>query len=383
MKRRILALLLAICLILQTIPAFADATEEQKVTAGTTSVTAGDTAYLSLRAENFVNIATLEVYVYYDPSVFSVNSTYNGYMLNESQASVNTAEAGTVKLVAMSLDGISGSGELLNLYFSTISGAAAGTYPIKVAIGNAYDTELKPVTVSGANGSITVREREETESFYVYNYTNNYYAQQGDTLYCYVNGEWSRGFVSGDFTFTYNHELFAYEDVTLSSELTTEGAIWSVNSSVLGQVRIAYACDKPINAYQLFTVKLKVIADKEEYTSLKIQAANVYRENLSMYLPYSSETWMQLQKLPEVTDDPNVWLETSGMIVGQPATSVFWVEKGAGIAAADFTVAYDPAVLRCAGVTVCDAVTEQNGMLMVNDNFNDGKVRFSYINMDA
>ena len=138
---------------------FAGAATGQQVTASAATVTAGNTATVTVKAENFTDVATLEVYIYYDPTVLTLSSTSNGSLLSDAQASVNTAEAGTVKLVAMALNGISGSGNLLSLYFKTTADCAPSTYPITVAIGNAFSVGFAPVTISAVNGSVTVKVR--------------------------------------------------------------------------------------------------------------------------------------------------------------------------------------------------------------------------------
>ena len=80
--KRIFALLLSLCLIFSAVPVYAGAAAGQTVSASQSSVTAGHTTSVTLRAENFENIATLDVYLYYDAEVFTVGSTYAGSILN-------------------------------------------------------------------------------------------------------------------------------------------------------------------------------------------------------------------------------------------------------------------------------------------------------------
>ena len=107
MKKRITALLLAICLIISAAPVYAGAATGQVVSANAVTVTAGYTASVTLKAENFENIAALDVYVYYDASAFTVSGTTNGNMLSSAQASINTTQAGEIKLSALALARIS------------------------------------------------------------------------------------------------------------------------------------------------------------------------------------------------------------------------------------------------------------------------------------
>ncbi len=383
MKKRMLALLLTFCLIFAAAPVYAGAATGQQVCANAVTVTAGNTACVTLKAENFNNIAALDVYVYYDPAALSVSSTYNGNLLSGAQTSVNTAEAGKITLSLMALNGISGTGNLLSIYFSTNASCTPGTYPVTVAIGRAYDGNLQEATVGGVKGSVTVNAPVETEEFSIYNDVDRYALQKGDTLSYQVCNSGCRLFVSADFTVEYDHELFAFDSVTLMPELTGEGAVYSVNSSVLGQVRIVYANDEPVSSYYLFTVRLKVIADVDTTTSVRTRAENVYRQDLSAYLPGSTYRSVTLQKAPQEVDHPNAFLKTEELVVGRENGATFYLEAGAGIAAADFVINYDPAVLSCVAVTAAEEVADHGGMLMINDNFTSGKIRFSYVNMDA
>jgi len=384
MYKRVTALLLAICLILTAAPTWVGAADTQAVSVGTASVYPGNSTYVTLRAENFQNIASLEVYLYYDPSVLTVSSTSNGSLLSGSQTSVNTAEAGKIKLVTMALDGINGSGKLLTVYFRAAAGCQPGSYPIEVAIGGAYDSNLAAVNVSSTNGSITVLQQSQSETFSIYANYSKSTLQKGDVQQFRVcSNSSSRKFASADFTVTYDPEVFQFEDAVLGSALTGEGAVYSVNSSVLGQVRITYASSVPVSASYLFYVNLKVIADTNGSTQIKATANNVYKEDLSAYLPGSCSYSFTLKKLPEVVDHPNAFLQTQQLEVGKQCTSRFLLEAGAGVAAADFALTYDPAVLRCVSVAAAEELGNLGGMVIINDNYAEGKLRFSYINMNA
>lgn len=383
MHKRIFALLLSLCLLLSAVPVYAGAATGQLVSANAVTVTAGNTATVTLKAENFAAIAALDVYVFYDASALSVSSTTNGTLLSSAQSSVNTAEAGKITLSLMSLTGISGTGNLLTIRFATTASTDPGTYPITVAIGRAYDSNLQVAEVAGVNGSVTVSAPVETETFTIYGYPSTSSLQKGSVLSYRVAAASSRSFVSGEFLVTYDHEVFAFESATLESALTKEGAIYSVNSSVLGQVRIVYANDDPVESFYLFTVKLKVIADMDGKTTIKANANNIYRENLTAYLPGSRTDTLTLTKLPQVVDYPNAFLRTDTLVVGKESHADFCLEAGAGVAAADFTLTYDPSVLRCVSVTQAEGLGEKGGMVVINDNYQNGTIRFSYVNMDA
>ena len=382
MIKRITALLLTICLILSAVSVKADAADGQRVTANAVTVAAGHTTAVTLEAENFQNIAALDVYVYYDASVFTVSDTSDGWLLSGAQSSVNTTEGGVIKLSVMSLEGLSGSGSLLTLYFSTKATCAPGTYPVTVAIGRAYDANLSAAHIDGVNGWITVDEPVETEPFYLQTCINQDPLRKGDTLVYQVWSNWSP-FVSGEFVVKYNHEIYAYGTTTLEPSLTGEGAFYSINALTPGQIRIAYANDDPVSIGHLFTVELTVIADIDAQTTVSALATNMYRPDLSAYLPFDTQCQLTLEKLPPVMDCPDAFLQMDRLVVGAQSVSQFCLEAGAGVAAADFTITYDPTTLRCASVEMADGLEDKGGMLVVNESFTGGTICFSYVNLDA
>ncbi len=378
MRKRILAWLLTLCLVLAAVPASAGAAAGQEIAANSVTVAAGGTATVTIQAANFKNVATLELFVYYDASVLTLSGTTNGALLAQAQTAVNTSEVGTVRANVMSLNGISGSGALLTLSFRTVADAAAGTYPVKVAIGDAYDSDLSPTTIGSTDGAVTIQRPTPTETFTLYADVDRTTLQKDDVLSYEVKNSQSKRFVSGDFTVTYDHALFALEAVEPGASLAKGQC--SVNSSILGQVRLVYAGSEAISAYSLFTVKLRVIADVDTTTTVAVQAANVYREDLSAYLPGSSSRSLTLQKLPEEIDYPDAYLKTEKLVVGEQSKSVFYLEAGVPVAAADFTISYDPATLRCVKVQQAEGT---NVMVVVNENYAEGKIRFSYINQNG
>ena len=381
--KRFIALFLALCLALSVAAVIVAADTVQRVSANSVTVTAGNTAYVTLSAENFQNIAALDVYVYYDPTVMTVSSTSNGSLISGAQTSVNTAESGKITLSLMSLNGISGSGTLLTVRFAVKSDCEEGTYPVSIAIGRAYDGNLSEASVKGVNGSVTVNKPVVTEPFSLSAYLNNGTLQKGDVLTAYVVNYASRSFVSAEFTVEYDSDIFSFESVEFDKYITGEGAVYSVNSSIAGQVRIAYANDNPVDSYNLFSVNLKVIADKDGIATVKTSVSNVYRSDLSLYLPASVNNSVTLVKSPESVDYPNAFFVTDRLVVGKQSQTDFYLESGCNVAAADFTLNYDKTALRCVSVTAANGLQEKGGMVIVNDNFSNGVIRFSYINMDA
>lgn len=384
MKKRILSLIAAFAVVLTAFQVSASA-DTPAVTVKNAAATAGGYAYVYIDASGFTNVAGLEFNIYYDSSAISVSSHSNGYLLSSSNVSVNTAVSGTLALSAVSVEGISTSGQdsyynrLLTVCFKLNYDCKTGQYPINIAVGEVYDGDLSPVNVSGVSGVITV-SAAATETFNLYGSASSSPLHEGDEWTLTVNHNTSQTFSGADFSVEYDRELFGVEAVELSSGLKTEGAVYSVNTSVEGLVKISYAAVAPVSSYSLFTVRLKVIKDTDETAEVTVAVSEAYNDELKAYAPNKFTRMLTLKKRAVPVNYPDLWLETETFKLGQTALSTLWLEVGAGVAAADFTLSYDPSVLICKEVKAADGISSVGGMIVINPNFNSGTVKFSYVN---
>jgi len=383
MYKKIIALLLTLCLILSAAPIYIGAAGIATVSAPDVTVTKGGSVCVNITAEDFQNVASLDLFIYYDATAFNLYYTENGNMLAGTQTSVNTSTAGAVKLSTISLDGMNGTDTLLYLYFETLDAAEAGKYDVTVAVGDAYNTSLSPTSIRGNNGSILAEEAPQSEVFSIYTYTEESDISKDDVIsYRIISSSYS-SFASADFIIEYDYEVFEFDSIELEEPLKNDGAIYSVNSQPLGQVRLSYASTVAVQTSYLFKVNLRCIANKNTDTTLKTHAQNIYREDLTPYVPSFHEYTLNVIKAPEVMDYPDLYLEVDKLIAGDTANAMLYIEKGAKIAAGDFSVSYDPEVFRIISVTPADGISSIGGMIVINDNFDEGKIRFSYVNMEA
>ena len=88
MRKRIIALILTIGLLLSCLQITTIAADAAVVVAEDCSVTQGGYAYVYLRAKNFVNVAALDIAIYYDSSAMSIDYTSNSSFLNSSGESL-------------------------------------------------------------------------------------------------------------------------------------------------------------------------------------------------------------------------------------------------------------------------------------------------------
>lgn len=375
MMKRIIALALLAALVLPVLPVAAATTPS--LTVETSTVTQGSSVSLSVTAADLVSLGTLELALYYDSAALSVSSVTAGGLFSSEMFDYNADEAGVIRVNCVSFAGVSGSGTVLTVIF-TASSTASGTYPITLAVGDCYNASLQPVEVSSTSGSITVNEKEVSNgSFTLYQYLSSSDLKKGDSLTVSVRSPYN-AYSAIDFLMEYDRELLQLESVELHDSLQIEGAVWSVNTDIQGAALICYASTKELSNYYKFTAVFTVIGDADTTTTISTTAKNVYKADLTAYTPYTTTSTLSLSKTPEVTDHKNLTVITDTLAVGGTGATHVVLEQGAGVAAGDFTVTYDPSLLLCAGVT---AGTELcGGSVIINPNYEGGTIKFSYIN---
>lgn len=385
MKKRIIACVMAavIAVFAISFTVFADSTPTLTATPSATSVTQGRSFTLSIKASAFDTVSSVDFKIHYDSAAMTVKSYSNGGLIaDDAIISVNTDEAGVVSVSAVDMDGFASSGTLLNVSFGVLSDCLPSTYPIKLTVGDSYGLDLSGVSLISEDTAITVTEAAASQkNFTVYNYLSKSSLSLGDTFSVRSANGNRYSFGSADFEITYDSDVLEVESVVFESALANETATYSVNKDIKGTVLISYANSNAVNAFYMFKVNFKVIADMNGRTTVLTEARNVYAEDLTPYSPYTATSTVTLNKLPEVINHPNMWLDTTDtLIVGQRATGVLKLEQGAGVAAGDFKLTYDTEVLRCTGVTVADGLSAVGGTIIVNDNYGDGTVEFPYVN---
>ena len=226
------------------------------------------------------------MFIYYDVEDFTLNSCSKGYKLNNEYVDINTATAGEIVVEVISLNGISGDGNLIYLHFST-NANSIGTKYIDIAVGEAYGKDLQAVEISSQNCKVVVNEPQNTVKNVYFGSSSlglDYF--QNDTFkinYIYSS---SYSFVSADFEVEYDNTKFELISCSLGENLTSaSGAIYSVNDSISGYIKISYASLNNLQTYlnPVFTCEFKVLANITGKSNIVMKPTSIYDENFDLY----------------------------------------------------------------------------------------------------
>lgn len=376
-SRRAAALLCAAALLVNLISTAWAASAFLRV--GSASAAPGETRSVYVSGSNLDKLAGVQGIVSYDSAALELTGAA---MVGAFSAlgTVNTETAGQVSFNGACLDGISGSQSILRLDFRVRPDAAAGEYLLDILIENAYNTGLVTVPLSGASGVFTVTEPQSTtKTLYFYSGSSVSTLHKGEQVSITARTYGSQGLAAGKLEFRYDAALFTCVAAEPLSALS--GAVKSLDASRAGYVSAAFASEEEIPGGELLRLTLEAAADVDADTSVTFAASELYDTALAAMNGVGFTQALTLRKT-EVTP------ETPALRVTMPAaartdetiTAVAVLDRGSGLAAADFCISYDTALLTCTGVKVSAGMESVDGVCIVtNPNFDGGQVKFTFI----
>ena len=376
-SRRAAALLCAAALLVNLISTAWAASAFLRV--GSASAAPGETRSVYVSGSNLDKLAGVQGIVSYDSAALELTGAAMVGAFS-TLGTVNTETAGQVSFNGACLDGISGSQSILRLDFRVRPDAAAGDYLLDILIENAYNTGLTTVPLNGVSGVFTVTEPQSTtKTLYFYGSSDASALHKGEKVTVTARTYGSQGLAAGKLEFRYDSALFIC--VAAEPLAALSGAVKSLDTSRAGYVSAAFASEEELPGGELLRLTLEAAADVDADTSVTFAASELYDTALAAMNGVGFTQALTLRKT-EVTP------ETPALRVTMPAaartdetiTAVAVLDRGSGLAAADFCISYDTALLTCTGVKVSAGMESVDGVCIVtNPNFDGGQVKFTFI----
>lgn len=376
-SRRAAALLCAAVLLVNLISTAWAASAFLRV--GSASAAPGETRSVYVSGSNLEALAGVEGIVSYDNTALELTGAAMVGAFS-TLGTVNTETAGQVSFNGACLDGISGSQNILRLDFRVRPDAAAGDYLLDILIENAYNTGLTTVPLNGVSGVFTVTEPQTTtKTLYFYSGSSVSTLHKGEQVSITACTYGSQGLAAGKLEFRYDAALFTC--VAAEPLAALSGAVKSLDTSRAGYVSAAFASEEEIPGGELLRLTLEAVADVNADTSVTFAASELYDTALAAMNGVGFTRALALRKA-EVTP------EVPALRVTMPAaartnktiTAVATLDSGSGLAAADFCISYDTALLTCTGVKVSAGMESVDGVCIeTNPKIDGGQVKFTFI----
>lgn len=376
-SRRAAALLCAAALLVNLISTAWAASAFLRV--GSASAAPGETRSVYVSGSNLDKLAGVQGIVSYDSAALELTGAA---MVGAFSAlgTVNTETAGQVSFNGTCLDGISGSQNILRLDFHVRPDAAPGDYLLDILIENAYNTGLGTVPLSGAPGVFTVTEPQTaTKTLYFYSGSSVSTLHKGEQVSITARTYGSQGLAAGKLEFRYDAALFTCVAAEPLSALS--GAMKSLDTSRAGYVSAAFASEEEIPGGELLRLTLEVAADVDADTSVTFAASELYDTALAAMNGVGFTQALTLRKTEVTPEMPALRVTMPAAArTDETITAVAVLDRGSGLAAADFCISYDTALLTCTGVKVSAGMESVDGVCIVtNPKIDGGHVKFTFI----
>ncbi|QWB99417.1 hypothetical protein KHQ88_04430 [Mycoplasmatota bacterium] len=346
-----------------------------------TTITPGQSGSILVKLNNATDLSGLSFDIHYDGSFFSFYDSNLYSVLNDANVVVNTDTEGVINVSITALEGVSYTGDIVRLYFTSTSDVTIDNHLLDLAIGEAYDSQLNPLEIKGGNGLISVETRvEEIESIYMYDQVSNNYLKIGDTFNYYFYSYNLNGLAAGNFQIYYDQDLFEVKQITPSNQLSNQDVIVSYNTDQLGYIDISYASLEGIYNNDLFIIEFEVISNVDSKSQISLVPRNLYNDNLEPYK--ANETSKEVITIKEevIQDNPDIYIsDYKGNIDNQFSVDVL-IEANSHLAAGDFLIHYDQSLLEVISITEGGNITNNGGYLFYNPEYSNGTIQFSYIN---
>lgn len=346
---------------------------------------AGNYLTIGVYAEYFENIAGLSFAIHYDESILSVESAETGSFTSGTISDISYSTAGVVNVSMLSVDGITGSGELAFLTFYVSDTAQAGDYKLNLTVSEAYNTGMEDVVISKQSGTIKVMPSVEgTETIFFYSITDKYEYYTEETLTYQVCSEYVGGLAGGDFIVEYDSEYLKVSNVELGESLKTQDAVYAINSNTPGYIKISYANIDAVNAgygTEFFKVTFEVKTKSVVGTSIRFRTEGLTDVSLKKLQAYEHSNEVRILEKELENEYPDFLLEWNGVVADDRTIVVdVAIPENCPVAAGDFRITYSNNQLLCQSVETDSNLSSAGGILVTKEEIDNGVIAFSYVN---
>lgn len=351
------------------------AVDGNSVTATTsTSIKQGGSGVCYVYIDSTESLAALDVAVHFDPTKIKINSVYNSVSCTLYDNVKNTDNV----QFSYIFDGKGSASKTRLFYFNyqVLSNAEVGDTYFDVSIGEAYDSSLNDVTVSGSRTRLEITETVTTKSCTV---------SGSSSVSTSIEEEFSLNYrfstyqiASGSVVITYDPQLFEVVEVTNGTFLGEK--ISDINTDLSGAIYLSFVGTKYITKYDILTIKFKTLKNTDETSEITFNATELYDLDLNAISCEEYKTTATVRFDDSyVGDAPKMTVSAEYDQSTDKVLATITLEENSVLGAGDFTLAFDPTMLKFVSYEKKFSPTFFN----INDKeIADGLFKFSIISLE-
>jgi len=343
--KRIISALCVACLLFSLITISAFAVTEKSVTATTYStVTQGNTGYCYVYIDSVKGLAALDLAVHFDPARVKITNVYNNVSCTLYDSVTNTSDIAFFYI--FDGEGSESKTQLFYFTYQVLSDAKTGDCSFDITIGEAYDSGLNDVAVSGSGCSFTIAEKVVTKSCSIYSTSSLSTKIEGEFTLNYRFSTYQ--IASGSVEITYDPELFEVVEVIKNSFLSNK--VTDINTDLAGTVYISFVGTEYYSNTSFVTVKFRTLKNVAERSKIAFRATELCDKDLNSYSCSGYTTTVSVEfDDTYIGDAPKMTVTTDYDSNSQEINAVISIEENSRLGAGDFVLSFDTKALTFAG----------------------------------
>ena len=258
------SILCVIAVLVSVVSVNAEAVNTYNVTASANKyVQKGEYSYCYVYIDSTENLAALDVSVHYDPAKIRIHDLYNSVecLIYDSITNTDNIQFSYI------FDGVGDAAEtqLFMFCYEVLSNAQSGTTSFDITIGEAYDSSLNDVAVSGSRCSLKIMETVTNKYCYVYGTSDLSTSVLEEFTVDYQFGTYE--IASGSAVVNYDSELFEVVSVVPGGIL--DNKITDINTDIQGAVYVSFVGTEYSDyLYDFLTVTFRTVKTQTKYRKL-------------------------------------------------------------------------------------------------------------------
>ncbi len=331
----VIALLFSVCIF------SVEASGTKSVTATTvTSIKQGNSGTCYVYIDSTESIAVLDVAVHFDAEKIKINNVYNSVncVLYDSVKNIDNVQFSYI------FDGVGTTDKTQLFYFTyqVLSNADVGDTYFDITIGEAYDSGLNDIAVSGSRTSFTVTETLSNKSCSIYGTSSVSTSVDMEFVLDYQFSTYQ--IASGSAVITYDPELFEVISVTNGGFLNDK--ITDINTGFSGSVYISFVGTEYNTQRDLVSVKFKTLKNVSESSEITLKTTELCDKELNSIScnPYTTTANIAYDDT-YIGDAPKMYVVADYNKITGKAQAKILLEKNSMLGAGDFVVKFDPEIL--------------------------------------
>ena len=272
-------------------------------------------------------------------------------------------------------EGTASKTRLFYFYYQVLSNAEVGDTFFDVTIGEAYDSAINDVAVSGSRCSFKIEEKVTNKTCSAYSSTSVSTAvEQEFTLdYRFSTSQ----IASGTAVINYDPELFEVVEVTNGKLLTDK--VVDINTDLAGAVYVSFVGTEYYSNSSFISVKFKTLKNTNETSKIILKATELLDKELNSISCSGCSTNVDIVfDESYVGDAPIMALNGTFSYDDMQITLEISLEADSHLGAGDFVVTFDPNLVSYNSCTKEFAPSFFN----INDkNVEEGELKFHIISL--